>query len=115
MTAYARQLQAAQRAHDNACDCCGHVAPAIEESMKPALPFRLAYRRARGRSTGSISYFLPNGGMETAANNRDDPLRQLYCARRFARSPGYGAMHYGEIRQRVVSPVLLPADLDLVA
>ncbi|MCD9096155.1 hypothetical protein [Luteimonas fraxinea] len=39
-----------------------------------------------------------------------DPIEELAFARRWARVPGYHAMHYGEIRARVVSDVPLPAD-----
>jgi hypothetical protein len=39
-----------------------------------------------------------------------DPLLRLAKARKGARRAGWGAMHYGELLQRVVSPVSLPRD-----
>lgn len=40
----------------------------------------------------------------------EDPIESLAFARRWARFPGIHASRYGELRARVVSPVLLPAD-----
>lgn len=108
-------LRSAQLAYDNTCDCCGHRSEQ-EPARRAVNPlWRYEYRIRKGRANGSRTYQVPGGGWETFPANRVDPIRQLWSARRFAREPGYWAVLYGELRQRVVSPVLLPADRAPVA
>lgn len=62
----------------------------------------LSQRCAGGCSGGDVTVWI-------------DPIVLLRSARRGARFPGQPAMRYGEIRQRVVSPVLLPEDRAVAA
>lgn len=43
-----------------------------------------------------------------AMGTRQDPMLDLYVARQNQRRSPLNAMRYGELRQRVVSPVVLP-------
>jgi hypothetical protein len=86
------------------------AAPEPKEDLKPAAHIRLARRRIKGRDTGPVITFKreDTGRMVTERMNTMDPILLLAHSRRFMRSSHHYAMQYGEIRQRVVSPVWLP-------
>lgn len=101
------------RAHqlniDNACDCCPSHSSAEPVDLRPSPSWRREYRRISGRVEGTHSYVRADTGrMESVLTRMVDPILLLASYRRFARRAGYGAMHYGELLQSVVSPVHLP-------
>lgn len=104
-----RNYAAAARHYDDACDCCQPVP--VEEPARPvpSLTWRRNYRRAAGRIEGTHSYIRADTGrMESTLTRMVDPILLLASYRRHANRAGYGALHYGELRQAVVSPVHLP-------
>lgn len=76
----------------------------------PAAHVRLAMRRALGRDVGpTITFKRPDTGRHvTMPMNTMDPILLLAHSRKFMRSSEHYAEQYGEVRQRVVSPVMLP-------
>lgn len=71
--------------------------------------FRQAIRAAKGRDGTRYAQWDQTAGTVRPATITEDPILNLAVARqnRFNRFPE-SMQRYGEIRQRVVSPVLLP-------
>ncbi|MDQ8050714.1 hypothetical protein [Luteibacter sp.] len=71
---------------------------------------RCAIRRAKHRPEfrARIDQFDVTAGRIVNMGCRPDPMLDLYAARANRNRDAYNAQRYGEIRQRVVSPVWLP-------
>ena len=86
----------------------------MNASLKPSIAVRLERRSHTGRARGSITYQRPDrSGMETAPDNRDDPMPQIWQCRRRCRErsyfddgPGWFAMRYADLRARAMRPTL---------
>lgn len=71
---------------------------------------RCAIRRAKHRPEFRSRHdqFDVTAGRIVNMGCRPDPMLDLYVARTTRRNSPFNAQRYGEIRQRVVSPVFLP-------
>lgn len=83
------------------------------ESLVPPRDVRWALRRDKGRPMSGTHTFrrVDTGEWVTLPNETLDPILLLPVYRKYWRRSEYHAEQYGVIRQRVVSPVLLPADV----
>jgi len=83
------------------------------ESLAPPSRVRWALRREKGRNLSGTHTFkrVDTGEWVTLPTDTLDPILLLAVHRKNWCRSEYHAEQYGVIRQRVVSPVLLPADI----
>lgn len=82
-------------------------------NAEPPRDVRWALRRIKGRPMSGTHTFqrADTGEWVTLPTDTLDPILLLAVHRKHHRRSEYHAEQYGVIRQRVVSPVLLPADV----